>query len=488
MMYPAPNRRLSVTTVLCLAAGTSVGGWPAGPGHAPAEGPGDLRTETVHVCWPIDESGALTGTSVPMGLSPAVLDHQSNRERANVNDNRLDLVFVGDGYTAGEIGQYTTDVNNVVASFFSFEPFVSYEPYFRVTQVDVVSAQSGVDNDPSNGIERATALDMGYWCNGIERLLCVNTSKAYNAAFAAGVTDIDQMLALSNSSKYGGAGYSGSNLGTAAGQNSSAVQIAIHEIGHSLGNLADEYDYGGSTVYTGGEPGAANSSVYTAAEQVAQERKWHQWVGQTGDARFDDPIGTYEGSSYSEQGVYRPSNNSMMRNLFRQFNQPSAEALILNIYRSVTPIDDATPNASSLGAADSIWVTPMRPLDHELDLEWSVDLVARPELDGQESFTIESLGLPPGSYSVSVTVTDRSEMVRNEAARATWMRQTRAWQVDIDCDNSADQNGDGVVDNGDIAVFIARFLAQDPLVDLNGDGILDSGDINSFVAAFLNPC
>ncbi|MFT5423667.1 MAG: hypothetical protein ACI89L_001455 [Phycisphaerales bacterium] len=478
MIHRTPRTLCSIAS-LSLAAGAAFA--LAGP---VIDGP----TETVHVCWPIDESGALTGTTVQMEIAPEVLEFQSGRERSAVADNRLDLVIVGDGYTTGEMAQYTADVSNVVSTFFLYEPFISYEPYFRVTQVDVVSPESGVDNDPTQGVSRVTALDMGYWCSGIERLLCVDTGKAYNAAFAAGVPGVDQMLALANSSKYGGAGYPGSNLGTAAGQNSSAVQIAIHEMGHSLGNLADEYDYGGAQTYTGGEPSSANSSIYTAAEQVAQQRKWHQWVGATGDPRFDDPIGSYEGSSYSVFGIYRPSGNSMMRSLFRQFNQPSAEALILQIYRSVTPIDDATTTALPIGSGETISVTPMRPIGHPLAVQWSVDGVPEPLLNGVELIDVDSLGLATGAHTVAVTVTDFTAMVRNEANRDLWMTQTRSWQLQIGCLSPADLNGDGIVDLGDISVFIDLFLAGDLTVDLNGDGILDSGDIGAFIEAFLNPC
>jgi len=52
----------------------------------------------------------------------------------------------------------------------------------------------------------------------------------------------------------------------------------------------------------------------------------------------------------------------------------------------------------------------------------------------------------------------------------------------------ADLNGDGVVDNGDIGVFITFFLAQNPAADFNGDGIVDNGDIGFFITAFLAGC
>lgn len=55
-------------------------------------------------------------------------------------------------------------------------------------------------------------------------------------------------------------------------------------------------------------------------------------------------------------------------------------------------------------------------------------------------------------------------------------------------DCAADANGDGVVDNGDIGVFVGLFLSGDAAVDFNGDGILDNGDIQAFVDLFLAGC
>ena len=47
---------------------------------------------------------------------------------------------------------------------------------------------------------------------------------------------LDAILAVANSSKYGGAGYSWAEIGTFSGANaSSATDVAIHEFGHSHG-------------------------------------------------------------------------------------------------------------------------------------------------------------------------------------------------------------------------------------------------------------
>jgi hypothetical protein len=248
----------------------------------------DNGTVAVHGCFG-DEHGYLSGGIYQVPMDAEVREFMDAFEVANQGavDNRVDLVFVGDGYTAGEMAQFHTDVAGIVNSLYQYEPFTSYQPYFRITEVEVISNESGVDNDPSPGINRDTALDMTYWCSNIERLLCVDVGKAYTAAAAA--PDIDQVVAISNSSKYGGAGYPSNNLGTAAGQNGAAADIAIHELGHSLGDLADEYTYGGPTTYTGPELTPVDVSIYNRSEQVAQERKWHYWMDASMGG-FDGPV------------------------------------------------------------------------------------------------------------------------------------------------------------------------------------------------------
>ncbi|MFT5424897.1 MAG: hypothetical protein ACI89L_002700 [Phycisphaerales bacterium] len=52
---------------------------------------------------------------------------------------------------------------------------------------------------------------------------------------------------------------------------------------------------------------------------------------------------------------------------------------------------------------------------------------------------------------------------------------------------SIDFNGDGILDNGDIGLFIAAKLGQDlSIADVNGDGVCDNGDIGAFVSLFLS--
>lgn len=466
-------------TIFALLAGTAIAHEPEAQNDGQDVDTGNMTK--VHGCWEGDGDELEGGIFyVPMDEDALQVIEAVELANRGVPDNRVDFVIVGDGYTAGEQGQFHTDATSIQNNFFRYEPFISYEPYFRFTQVEVVSNESGVDNDPSQGISRDTALDMAYWCNGIERLLCVSVSKAYQAAASA--PDIDQVIAISNSSKYGGAGYSSNNLGTAAGQNGSAVEIAIHEMGHSLGDLADEYTYGGPTTYSGNEPSARNSSIFDRQEQLDDQRKWWQWMDESMPG-FDGTVSTYEGSSYSQLGVYRPSNNSMMRNLGRPFNLPSAERIIHQIYKEVSPIDDGTPDGTVLDRDSVAWVMPMQPIGHDLEVVWYLDGSIVLSALGQDELDLATLGLSDGSHEITVEVIDPTPWVRSETIRNAFLTASRTFTVDA-CTAAADLNGDGDLNFFDVSEFLTLYNAQDPSADFNDDGLFNFFDVSAFLTSF----
>jgi hypothetical protein len=408
----------------------------------------------VYYDW-VDELGVLRGghtwvaTGAMNGLPPVPASQVSTLALSSggPSENRVDLVFVGDGYTASELGSFQNHVDSQSAAFFQMEPFKRYESYFNVHRVDVISNDSGVDNDPTQGITRDTALDMAFWCSNIERLLCVNVGKAYS--FANQAPDVDYVVAVANSSKYGGAGYPTNNLGTVAGGNSSASQVLIHELGHAMGNLADEYTYGGPQVYSGPEPNAPNSSKQDATMMASTGQKWATWLGESFPS-FDGLVSTFEGSSYSQLGVYRPSNNSCMRNLNRPFNMPSVESLLIEIYKRVDPIDDSSSEALQYQGDEVLFVTAMDPVGsaNSLEIQWFLDDVpiigaTGPQLDLS---TLSVLG----SHEVRVEVVDSTTWVRDESARSEWMTGGRSFDVGSSpvtsyCTTSPNSTGLGAV-------------------------------------------
>ncbi len=152
--------------------------------------------------------------------------------------------------------------------------------------------------------------------------------------FAALAPQVDQIIALGNTAKYGGAG--GSGMATAAGSNALAGQIAIHELGHSIGGLADEYDY--PDTYTGAEPTELN-----VTKDPTGARSGRRYLGQP--SPDGGVIGAFEGAAYYKGGLYRPTANSIMRTLGKQFNSIGRDAMIKAFKAKIPSLNNARPRA-----------------------------------------------------------------------------------------------------------------------------------------------
>jgi hypothetical protein len=316
-----------VPTVL-QASGPAVGFESAEVGSGPALvesrevfSPGG---EITRVDTPVDaEPRGKAGVLAPAEVSPM--------KKNGPSGERLDLVFVGDGYTRAELAQFARDAEAGLAAIMSTQPFGRSRTMVNAWRVDVVSPEPGVDNDPEPGILRDTALDVELYCTGAARLLCVNEDKARQ--YAAMAPEADQIIAVANSSTFGGAGGA---VATYSGSNPTSPQIAIHELGHSLGGLADEYDYDGEGCYSDPAPEQPNISIYSEDEMRQRRTKWYKFLSKpTPDGGLID---TFEGAYYVTCGIYRPSDVSLMASLGSpEFNIPSRRALRAAVKRYAKP-------------------------------------------------------------------------------------------------------------------------------------------------------
>ncbi|MEV0452659.1 M64 family metallopeptidase [Streptomyces sp. NPDC050600] len=388
----------------------------------------------------------LVGTgSVAGGGSPAAAGTAAEAGGATVvpvqstgpADRRFNLVVMGDGYTAAELPKFRADVERHLSTLWSIEPFASYRSYINVWAVEVPSRDSGVDCDPGlDAPARDTALDMGFWggCNSgsVQRLLTVDSAKA--AAFADLVPGTSranrQIVALANSSTYGGAGGS---YATASGGNALSALITPHEIGHSLGGLQDEYDYYGRGVpggaYTDAEPSSAHHTLLTERQMRDQRAKWWRWLGE--ESESGGVIGRHEGGLYSTTGVWRPSRHSMMKTLGYAFDQVEREVMVRAIAAKVDLVQEHTPNTAPVGADRTLWVDTLHPVGGELAVSWRLD--GRPlRTGGARSLDLRGLDLAPGrTYALTATVTDPTPFVRDPAVRASAaLTRTVGWTVD----------------------------------------------------------
>jgi hypothetical protein len=150
------------------------------------------------------------------------------------------VVILGDGYQMSQMTQYATDAQRVVDAIIATPPLSSRREVINVFRVDVASTDSGADDPIACGGSGATArtyFDASFCNSGIQRLLVANTSTALSVADAQ-VPQWHMILMIVNSPIYGGSGGAIAVFSMAPG----AVEIALHEMGHSAFNLADEYD------------------------------------------------------------------------------------------------------------------------------------------------------------------------------------------------------------------------------------------------------
>jgi hypothetical protein len=151
--------------------------------------------------------------------------------------NHVDIVILGDGYTAAEMSKFHQDVATLTDELFTVEPFRSRKADFNVRAVETPSASSGV-NKPHPGVFNRTPLSMSYGAFDSERYALSYDNRTIRDVAAS--VPYDYMFILINERTYGGGGIF--NLySTVAADNKFSRYIFVHEFGHSFAALADEY-------------------------------------------------------------------------------------------------------------------------------------------------------------------------------------------------------------------------------------------------------
>jgi hypothetical protein len=328
---------------------------------------------------------------------------------------RFNLVYVGDGYTRDELGSFHEHVLTKWEELASVEPFSTYRDYFDVWEVDVASPESGVTNDPDQGVQRTTALGMYFWCGDVERLLCADQNTA--AQYAGLAPGVNQIVALGNTVKYGG---SGGGLAVAAAGNEDAGQIIVHELGHSIGGLADEYDYP-YDYYQGGEVSEPNVSIYTDDVLEQSSVKWFRWLGE--ESPDGGIIGSFDGARFYSHGINRPSEDSIMRTLGHPYNLPGREAITEAILSKTNPVT-ALPEDRSINS--SISLSLVDPVDSPHDVRWYLDGTEIADWSGSTEVDPTDLDVV-GNHELAVDVSDTSGFVQDPNFTATTL--TLSWPV-----------------------------------------------------------
>lgn len=329
--------------------------------------------------------------------------------------SRYDMVILGDGYQAAEQPQFNQDVQSFLTALFQKQPYATFASYYNVHTVFRASVDSGADQpDVAPPIYRNTVYDATYNTGGTARCLYIqNTSQALADAALAPANE-GRVLVFVNDSRYGGC------AGTFAVSynGGSMTEVQIHELGHSLGSLADEYDYPNQT-YTGGEPGQANITISPTGQ------KWSHWWG-------TDGISAFEGAGYYVYGLYRPKNNCLMRTLGVTLCAVCKEQISKLTNSIVDTIDQYLPTSPNVtvntGSTQAFSITHFVPAGNNPAISWKVDGAVVP---GQTSpnFLFDPTGLPLGTHTVAASVLDQTTLVRNDPSAV--MRETQTWQVTV---------------------------------------------------------
>jgi hypothetical protein len=223
-------------------------------------------------------------------------------------NKRINVVIVPDGYTYAEKAGMETHANAMVSHFRAKTPYAEHDPFINYTLVYAYSAESGTDqcdcdivqntmmgtrfleSNPQCGHSDNRCLYYGGGCdtNGTNNIIAAELRAPYH----------DETIVMVNTTRYGGCGGARAVYSAAL---PSAKEIAVHELGHSLGGLADEYSYDPGC---GGYAGEVNTSTN------ALHGAWPEWIEDLGAPR--------EGAQYYQECLFRPFDGCEMRSL----NQP----------------------------------------------------------------------------------------------------------------------------------------------------------------------
>lgn len=267
---------------------------------------------------------------------------------------KVDLLILGDGYTAAERGKFEKDARRLVDILFQTSPFKERRKDFNVWGLCPAAAESGISR-PSTGIHRRSPVGATYDAFGSERYVLTFENRSFRdvASFAP----YEFVEILTNTRTYGGGGIFGL-YSTVAADSVWAPYVFVHEFGHHFAALADEYYTSDVAYETGGplpEPWEPNVTADPRAEKwkelqtagIALPTPWpkeefEKYSREIQDRRrkiradrkpesemdalfreeqawetelfapFAGQVGAFEGANYEAKGYYRPQADCIM--------------------------------------------------------------------------------------------------------------------------------------------------------------------------------
>jgi hypothetical protein len=151
--------------------------------------------------------------------------------------DKVDLLLLGDGYTAAEMEKWHHDARRTADLLFAVSPFREHRQDFNVWAIDTPADESGVSR-PSDKVYRRSPLGASYDAFGSERYILTFDNRRLREIASAAPYEFMEIVV--NDRKYGGGGIFNLYATVAAG-NAFTPYVFVHEFGHHFAGLADEY-------------------------------------------------------------------------------------------------------------------------------------------------------------------------------------------------------------------------------------------------------
>jgi IgA Peptidase M64/Peptidase M64 N-terminus len=189
------------------------------------------------------------------------------------SSEKVDLLILGDGYTANESGKFAADARRLSDVLFKTAPFSTRAKDFNVWGLVAPTEQSGISR-PSTGQHHASELGTRYDIFGSERYVLTLDNRAFRDIAQNAPYEFVEILV--NNETYGGGGIYG-QFSTAAASSDWADYLFVHEFGHHFAALADEY-YTSPVAYQSGTERPEPWEPNVTALQDPQDLKWKNKV------------------------------------------------------------------------------------------------------------------------------------------------------------------------------------------------------------------
>lgn len=269
------------------------------------------RKEAAKLTHRVDPADILIRKAGERNITPHRYLHKSGDPK-----DKIDIAILAEGYTVEEMDSFYMHAQQAVDALLSHAPFDKYADSFNIVAVASPSNESGV-SVPRFGDWKDTAFGSHFSTFYSNRYLTAGDIPSIHDALAG--IPYEHIAILANTEEYGGGGIFNSYTLTAA-RHKNMKPVVVHELGHSLVGLTDEYFYDNDvmtdTTPKDVEPWQANVTTLVDFNKKpwAKMLKSNTPVPTPVVDKDKYPVGVYEGAAYCAHGVYRPADECRMRN------------------------------------------------------------------------------------------------------------------------------------------------------------------------------